>query len=263
METIRIITSCTGQKARSNPKALTDEDFMEGAEHIRERETQMSGDLLEAGKMYTGRQHQHLMKGVNELRASGEEVEVKISIVSAGYGVLGEEERIAPYDMTFANMTTSEARKWALRIRVPEDVREVLRKEAALHMVLLGNDYLEAAQLIGAEKRKADVGGRALFLCSASAEKEVKNMNRACETVALTNEDARRWGEGLVGLKGRVAGELLRYRARGKSLTVGLPDTGKRRGGIEPLIEKVRKERANAENRPVMGTQISLFESRK
>jgi len=264
--TIQILTSCTGRKARASRDALSWEDFREGDEYIRIRERELEEEMLPARKMYTGRQHEHLMKGVKILRESEEEVSIDVSILSAGYGVVNEERMVAPYDLTFSEMNRRKARRWAREREIPSDVRATFRRDADLHIVLLGNAYLDAARLIGGAKEDWEVSGKTLFLCSGSAAKELGGKS-GCLAVGLTNDHARKWGEGLVGLKGLVAKQLLLARASGEAIfseeearTVEeflrrLPDSKKDRSH-KPLRRGGLEETASG------GSQTRLFENR-
>jgi hypothetical protein len=58
---IKIITSCTGEKALSMENQLTKADFQAGRATIARQEQEHAQHLLPAGEMYTGQQHQRLM----------------------------------------------------------------------------------------------------------------------------------------------------------------------------------------------------------
>jgi hypothetical protein len=142
------------------------------------------------------------MRGVEVARASG--WEVRLAIVSAGYGVVGGDELLAPYECTFKGMAAPERRAWADGLELPETVRDVLAVPADLSIVLLGDDYLEACCL-GSE---LVVGGPALVFCGAKAALRIPPVD-GLEVFVLHRHDTRRFSCGLVGLKGEIGGRAL------------------------------------------------------
>jgi hypothetical protein len=142
------------------------------------------------------------MRGVEAARGSG--WDVRLAIVSAGYGVVSGEELLAPYECTFKGMPAPDRRAWADDLEVPEAVREVLAAPAALSIVLLGDDYLEAC-CFGSE---LVVGGPTLVFCGAGAALRVPPVD-GLEVVVLHRQDTRRFSCGLVGLKGEIGGRAL------------------------------------------------------
>jgi len=98
-----VIGSCTGRK---DDKGCPEEvklklaDF-ETAASLSRAEQSVKGWLRPAGKMYKGLQHTLMMRGVAQLRADFSPATFDVAIVSAGYGLISEEKKIAPYNITF------------------------------------------------------------------------------------------------------------------------------------------------------------------
>ena len=67
-----------------------------------------------AGAMYSGRQHLALMRGVAKIRERFGPEAVAVQIISAGYGLISEQQLIAPYNATFRGMPRRMASSWAL-----------------------------------------------------------------------------------------------------------------------------------------------------
>jgi cytoplasmic iron level regulating protein YaaA (DUF328/UPF0246 family) len=103
---IRVITSCTGEKSVSSPDQLALEDFRQGDAHVRAREAVLGDIRSPAEDLYTGLQHQRLMRGI---RAAREEtsIEVDLRILSAGYGLVSADQKLAPYEATFTPSVSS------------------------------------------------------------------------------------------------------------------------------------------------------------
>lgn len=211
---IVVITSCTGEKKAHAEQALTKEDFEQGSAHVSEREKKLASHLLPAGDMYSGQQHTRLMQGVKALREE-EEHEVDLWILSAGYGLIPADRKIAPYECTFSGMRKAELRSWARELNIPKDFRKVLGCSFDVGIVLLGNDYLEACDL----KDPVELGGPTLFVCSSSTAEHVNRIDQA-RAVPLRNQEAVRFSCGLVSLKGKVGRRILETIGEGGNKSV-------------------------------------------
>jgi hypothetical protein len=197
---VRIITSCTGEKKVHPDNQLLLADFQAGTFFKPELES----FALPGGEMYTGLQHQRLMDGIRQFRDSGREV--KLSIVSAGYGLIDEGQSIQPYEATFTGMPKKALKEWGARLGLPKTLKAKLEESADLQLVLLGDTYLDACDL----DSTLDLTAPTIFLCGAAAQKKLPKVKNAGQVV-LANKDAKRFSCGLVGLKGEVAKRLLRH----------------------------------------------------
>jgi hypothetical protein len=220
---ILIVTSCTGEKAEERDGALKIEDFRAGGEHVRRREKDLCNFLLPAGEMYTGQQHVRLMRGVNALRNSsqrnGGDILVDLYVLSAGYGLISEFRKIAPYECTFAGMKAMELRHWADRIKVPQDFRRLATGSYDFGLVLLGDNYLHACALTSDVR----LGGLTLVLCGKGQAKKLPRISDL-RVLALSNSEAKRFSCGLVGLKGELVARLLKKLGEDKHLVQKLSD---------------------------------------
>ena len=206
---ILIITTCTGEKAVGHKNALTREDFQKGKTHVAARENRLAALLRPAEAMYTGQQHLRLMRGVQTLRtallSNGTPApSVDLFILSAGYGLIRGDRRIAPYECTFSGMAKTVLRQWADKLQVPTRLRELLRKQYDLALVLLSDTYLTACSWDSA----VCPTGPVVLLCSGAAAKALPALPQV-RAIGLSPADAQRFHCGLVGLKGEVAGRLL------------------------------------------------------
>lgn len=200
---ILVITSCTGEKAVSSPAQLTLDDFRKGLIHVRARESALNDMLTPAEELYSGMQHVRLMRGIKTARAA-RGIDLVLNILSAGYGLVEADSKLAPYEATFIGMGKAEARDWARQLDIPASIRKALAEPYDLGLVLLGDDYLRACELDDGLK----LGGPTLFLCGKASAKrlpKVSNLN----PVLLGNADAKTFSCGLVGLKGEVVARML------------------------------------------------------
>jgi Family of unknown function (DUF6884) len=176
--------------------------------------TKATGDTdraMPAEDLYAGQQHRRLMRGVKSYRAAGQPAgPLELHIISAGHGVVAAHEPLHSYDESFTGMGQAQLRRHASRLRVPQAVSGLLAQRRRLAVLLLGEDYLRAAQL-GSEK---DLGAPTLVFTSPGAATRLPTL-ASLHPIALDNRDARRFSCGLVALKGELAARLL----------IGLADT--------------------------------------
>lgn len=201
---ILILTSCTGVKEEAGPGRLRLEDFQRGRDHIERRHaTDLNGGLTSAENLYRGQQHRRLMPGVRAMRASNA-FDVDLRVLSAGYGLLRADDRVAPYECSFAEMTTAQRGSWATHLGLETEVRDLLAESWSLALVLLGEDYLGVCGFASSWT----LGGPTVVLCGARAALRLPALPSLYPLV-LTKRDAQRFSCGLVGLKGEVGGRLL------------------------------------------------------
>lgn len=205
---IAVITSCTARKAITSPDRLTLADFRKGAAHVRDREHELRSLLRPAEALYTGQQHQRLMRGVARFRtawAASPRAQLELVILSAGYGWVPADRWIAPYEATWIGMRRAQRYAWAEQLQVHERFCAVLAAPYDLALLLLGHDYLEVCDL-----EHASLGGPTLMFCG---ERQARVPWPASElrAIALRNADARRFSCGMTALKGELAGRILAY----------------------------------------------------
>ena len=175
MNKILILTSCTSKK-KSNPSNLLTIDDFKNKDLLKTREEELTEYKCKAIDMYKGLQHTNIIDGVNQLKELS--IPVDVAIISAGYGLLLEDDMIVPYEVTFNNMNTTELTDWAKHLNISHDVNELI-KGYDIILVLLGGKYLKALEL-------------PLHL----------NMNQIVYFFETKKEDAKLFSYPLVGLKG-------------------------------------------------------------
>jgi hypothetical protein len=204
---IVVITSCTGEKAVEDERALRQSDFERGAPHLAVREQELAHLLTPAETLYSGQQHARLMRGVQAFRAAPPSTETTLDlwILSAGYGFVPGERHLAPYECTFQGMKKAELERWAEHLGVPQAIRRLLAEPYDLVLLLLGDSYLAACGL----DETVVLGGPTLALCGSVMAGQLPALD-GLRTVVLTNQEAKRFSCGLVGLKGELGARLLR-----------------------------------------------------
>ncbi|BBM87126.1 tRNA-guanine transglycosylase DpdA [Candidatus Uabimicrobium amorphum] len=187
-----VITSCTGKKASKPDNQLVQEDFKQ-PELLKSKTEKLDNYKCTAENMYTGEQHIRLMKGIKKLREK--QANVDLWIVSAGYGFIGSNKEIVPYECTFDTMKAKEIDEWSKLLKIPKDFRSVLGKYD-LGIVLLGKKYLRSLQIEKNEQFSIPL----IFFCS-----QEKQLNGSNGTIYPTSiQEAKDFHCGLVGLKGEI-----------------------------------------------------------
>lgn len=141
---ILVITSCTGRKKHKTPNQLKHEDFA-SPERLCQRTAELKDFEASAAEMYTGQQHRYLMEGLQELRKMYGKDVVDLNIISAGYGLLAEDDVIVPYNVTFGNKK-KDILKLSKSLQIHKHV-ETLIADYDLVFFLLGQKYVQALKL--------------------------------------------------------------------------------------------------------------------
>lgn len=197
---ILVVTSCTGEKKHKPDNELVLEDFKD-EEVLNRRTLELAYYQEPAGEMYTGSQHLALMKGVRHFRDNGGEITV--NIVSAGYGLLSENDVIAPYEVTFNNMNSLTIKKWSAHQEITSGLQERI-KEFDIIFFLLGDKYLQAIDWPLQLKEHQ----RAIFFAGSSSKTKILNWDRY-HVLAIGEQEAKEFKFGLIGIKGYLFGHLL------------------------------------------------------
>jgi hypothetical protein len=93
--------------------------------------------------MYTGPQNTELVRGVDLLRTIPD-VEVRLVIISAGFGILDEHDLVPPYDCSFAGMKMAEVRKKSEELDLQASFTQLINNGFDFIYLALGKRYLAA-----------------------------------------------------------------------------------------------------------------------
>lgn len=207
---ILIITSCTGEKRLKDPRGLAPADFQKGRKHVANRERELKDLLTPARELYMGEQHVRLMRGIETMAAARPDIKIDLRVLSAGYGLIDGDRKIAPYEQTFNGMGKAELNAWSQTLGVPAAMREALAPSFDVGLLLLGETYLTAASL----DAKVKIGGPVIAFCGKPSVPKLAAIPKITP-VQLTNQDANRFACGMVGLKGELAKRILEQLAKG------------------------------------------------
>ncbi len=191
-----IITSCTGEKRFKPTNQLTLEDFKD-SNRLNFRQEELKEFVLPASQMYTGQQHLRCLEGIQCLRQAFGRKIVDLQIFSAGYGLISEERKIAPYEVTFNSMRISQIDEWSKFLGVHQAFQRAISNYDLL-FILLGKKYLQAL----AFPVETLPGQTLVFLASESSTTYVQNLAAKSFVFPLSKQQAKHYQYGLVGLKG-------------------------------------------------------------
>jgi len=154
---ILIISSCTKTKASepNQPPKLVKRDFKELIEtivstpneswHNRIPDWLQDSFLKPAIERYLGQQHTNAVEGLNTFRKKG--ISADFNIISAGYGLIKEKDKIADYTVTFSSTddfpTTEHIIDWSRRLKIRVKAVEAISGYDIVFF-LLGDEYLKA-----------------------------------------------------------------------------------------------------------------------
>jgi hypothetical protein len=196
-----VVGSCTGEKdVRECPNPLTEADF-DAPSTLPRREAELSHWALPAARLYTGWQHRYMMKGVNAIRQQFGSAACSLKIISAGYGLVGEDRSLVPYEATFQHKRSKWISQRAEKLGIPQAVREAIR-EFEVVVFLLGKEYIIAVHpslLVPVRNQ------RFIFLAPNTSLPFHPDA-----TIVPSGLEQTRFGSGLVALKGKMF-ELFAY----------------------------------------------------
>ena len=206
-----VVTSCTGEKKYNPDNQLLQVDF-ENREAFADRENELSEYMTPAGEIYTGMQHLRLMEGIRELRNKFGQSVVDLYIVSAGYGVIHEDRKVAPYEVTFNTMNGKAITEWSKFLNIHNGLDKLI-PQYDLVLFLLGDKYLKAIQL---PFESATANQKLVFFASNMSKKMIPD-HSPYYFIEVGQEDAKSFSYGLVGLKGYLFKLLAQETVKGKS----------------------------------------------
>ena len=193
---IRVITTCTSRKV-----AVENELKRPTFPGMRAPVT------LPAERLYAGEQHRRLMAGITALRDHGH---VDLWVISARAGLIAGDEEIAPYDESFSGLPARQAREQGDRLGIAKDLRRLVTQPCELTVLLVGNDYFDAARL----EDQVDWASPTLALVSPSRAARLP-VHRHLRPLVVGQTLAREWSLPLTLLKGEIVRRVFFDLARG------------------------------------------------
>ncbi|MHA1416596.1 MAG: DUF6884 domain-containing protein [Candidatus Heimdallarchaeaceae archaeon] len=157
---ILVINSCGKKKSVQHDDQPTCKD-LETKDQRESAKEKFSSLLREAGELYIGGQALAIKKAVKILSSKAE---VDYYIISAGFGLVNENELLPPYECTFSGLSKKAIKERAEKLAIPESVRKLSKKTYDLVYLSLGEDYLVT---LGDLKDLANLGKEIIFFGKA------------------------------------------------------------------------------------------------
>ncbi len=135
-----VITPCSAKKRSQIPDLALAEDLAE-PERRRRTEARLAEHALPAAEMYIGKHHRLVMEGVRAVWQHWGHRVLDLAILSAGYGILGADDLVIPYDVTFDQFEGEALVDWREMLQVPAKAA-ALASRFDLVFLLLDGSYL-------------------------------------------------------------------------------------------------------------------------
>lgn len=191
-----IIDQCSGSKAVLDGVKAFDANEIDAAsrDELLDRE---GVPAIPAQKLYDGRQQRYIDSAVDQLREVGDTVDRYY--VSAGFGVVDERTELPPYNVTFAEMTSSEIDDRASDLGIADDIVELVTPTDPYDIVVfaLGTDYYRACDITRVLDAFPETTTGVVFNREEDAAKRANVVS-----VPARTEQADEYGSIVVALKG-------------------------------------------------------------
>lgn len=207
-----LLLGCTRQKAEMPQNPLTWDDCLD-PERLRLRTEELKGQLRPARDMFTSPLFLEAIEAAQTLRGTFGQDAVGVVIVSAAYGAIPEDREIAPYDVSFGDVSLEEARWRGEHLGLPAAVRQV-SAGYPLVLSLLGRGYRAAADLPGDEP----LPGKRIYLTGAAG---LGWLPEGSSQVRLGAAEMEAFGAGPMTVKAKVLQHFAKGLVRGGAVAFG------------------------------------------
>ncbi|RLI57999.1 MAG: hypothetical protein DRO87_03680 [Candidatus Thorarchaeota archaeon] len=139
---ILVIGSCGKKKQTQSPDEPSCTDLT-SPDSLEVWQKRLSSLTVRAREMYTGNQSRELTRGVDLLRKI-DGVHVTYVIISAGFGLVAEDEMVPPYDCSFSGMKKMYILHRSRQLGIGKRVVTISQQGFDLAYLALGKNYLTA-----------------------------------------------------------------------------------------------------------------------
>ncbi len=137
-----IVSSCGKKKAISHINQPSCRELT-SIEQTRQWRKRFLDIQYRAGSMYTGYQNRELKRAITNLRGINK-INADFFIISAGFGILHEDEYIPPYDCSFTGMKKEEISSRSKDLNIPVDFQKICDTDYDLIYLAIGSDYMRS-----------------------------------------------------------------------------------------------------------------------
>lgn len=207
---VLIIDQCS--KAKTHPEGFAPYDEAGIDNSTKQELLEAEGvPAKKARDLYAGRQQSYITQAAEKLREVGDSVDRYF--ISAGFGLVEEDEHLPPYNVTFANYSSAEIQERANSLQIEESLLDVISDEYDIVFFALGNDYYQSFELSAIV---AEIPSDTLVV-AFNQESITAGFENAISLPARTKE-AKEHGTIVVALKGKYLQNFADYRSHGKTV---------------------------------------------
>ncbi|TKX68859.1 hypothetical protein [Halorubrum sp. SP9] len=209
---ILIIDQCSGSKNYPDESPVFDAKEID-AQPREELLNQEGVARLRARNLYKGRQQKYISAAVGALREAGHEVDRYF--ISAGFGLVEENEDLPPYEVTFNEMSNEELLDRRANLGIPQSVQELLAVEKPYDIVFfaLGSKYYLSMDI---EKTISEIPSGTWGVLFNQAE--VVNGRKDLISIPATTDEAKENGSIVVALKGTYLKNFASHLSAGNTI---------------------------------------------
>ncbi|MCU4717589.1 hypothetical protein [Halapricum hydrolyticum] len=165
-----------------------------------------------AEELYQGRQQKRITEAKQILEQASDDV--GRVFISAGFGVVDGSDELPLYDVTFADMNSTEIDERAEKLGIQEDLHDIIvGGEYDIIFFALGGDYYRSA---GLDKILPDVSEET-YVVFFNREDFEEEYNNGLSIPARTSQ-AKAYGTIVIALKGEYLRNFASHRAAGKDV---------------------------------------------
>lgn len=208
---ILVIDQCSKEKDHPDTIKPYDAETIDGStrEDLLERN---STPRKKACNLYAGRQQSYITEAVDKLRGAGDTVDRYF--ISAGFGLVAEDDLLPPYNVTFADYTPEEIERRASKLDIESDIVDLLSGDYDLVFFTLGSDYYRSMNLSAILEATPSDTWIVCFNCQSHTEGFANAMSIPART-----EQAKEHGTIVVALKGKYLQNFAEYRSHGRQVS--------------------------------------------
>jgi hypothetical protein len=142
---ILVIDQCS--KSKNYPPSVNTYTRNDLAEYATLEEARTDAEtVMKAVDLYDGRQQEYITSAVEKLETRAGDT-VDRYFISAGFGLVHEDEQLPPYDVTFNDCSRAEIAERASQLGIEEALLETVIRGYDLVFFALGSDYYHAFDL--------------------------------------------------------------------------------------------------------------------
>ncbi len=192
---ILIIDQCSGTKSHPADYPVVDQEGTKN-EDVESLLQNLGIEGIRAKDLYDGKQQRRITEAVHALTTKGHNVER--FFISAGFGLVNEDQRLPPYEATFNSMSQAEIAEREERFQLTQRLRELINTGSFdIVFLALGAKYYDTIDLNGLLSSTPVETTVVLF-----NQEDLEGKYEQAISVPARTEEGKKFGSAVIGLKG-------------------------------------------------------------